>query len=89
MLNQLVISIAVSSTPPAFPPATRLADQKPSLARAPCFKVLKFKVSKILQTARPTCPSSSPCAPLDPGTSAHRLCLHPTYNQVMINAITR
>ena len=46
MLNQLVISIAVSSSPPAFPPATRLADQQPSLARAPCFKVLKIKVSK-------------------------------------------
>ena len=99
VLNQLVISIAVSSSPPAFPPATRLADQQPSLARAPCFKVLKikvgkvskfqsFKVSKVLHTAPPTCPSSSTCAPLHPGTSAHRLCLHPAYNQVIFNAIT-
>ena len=47
MLNQLVISIAVSSSPPAFPPATRLADQQPSLARAPCLKVLTLKVAKV------------------------------------------
>ena len=31
VLHQLVISIAVSTSPPAFPPATRLADQQPTL----------------------------------------------------------
>ena len=31
VLDQLIISIAVSTSPPAFPPATRLADQQPTL----------------------------------------------------------